>query len=71
MEYQRILIGTYSLHQAQTYIIGHMNYEESQYRVKKRNAHLQFDDYFTRTRKECQAGYPSLVAFTNRRSVVD
>lgn len=70
VDLQCILIGTYSLHQSQTYIMNHIGYEESQYRVKKRDAYLQFADYFTRTRKECHAGYPSLVAFTNRRSAI-
>lgn len=66
---QYILIGTYSLHQSQTYIMQHIGFEESQYRVTKRNAHLQFADYFSRTRIECHAGYPDLIVYANRHSV--
>ncbi|GKT02491.1 ArpU family phage packaging/lysis transcriptional regulator [Furfurilactobacillus sp. WILCCON 0119] len=65
-----MLIGTYVLHQSQTYIMTHSGYEESQYRVKKREAYLQFADYFERTRRECHAGYPSLLAYEDRRSIV-
>lgn len=67
-DYQYILIGSYSLHQSTTHMIKHMGYAESQFHIKKRNAHLQFADYFERTRKECNAGFYSLIAFENRSS---
>ncbi|MGV0167161.1 ArpU family phage packaging/lysis transcriptional regulator [Furfurilactobacillus sp. WILCCON 0119] len=65
---QYILIGTHVLHQSQDYIMDHFNCEQSQYQLRKRDAYLQFADYFMRTRKECHAGYPNLVAYANRKT---